>query len=58
MSDIKQIIEDLNVSICDIETWKLENPESLNLSRAAGQVRAARAELVAFLGKYKQEVSK
>lgn len=56
MTKLKEIVEDLNVSICDIETLKLENPGSVDLDRAVGQIKAARASVIAFSGKYQLKV--
>jgi hypothetical protein len=50
MSTVREIIEDINVSITDIETLKLDNPNSEDLKRAVGQIKAARASLVSFRG--------
>jgi hypothetical protein len=54
--ELKEIIEDLNVSILDVETLKLENPDSLDLSRAVGQLKACRASLCAFNGKFQSQI--
>jgi hypothetical protein len=48
MSNINDILQDLNVSIADIETLQAEKEHSKNtdLKRAVGQLKAARSSIV------------
>ncbi len=52
METLKEILNDLNLTIADLETFKLSNetPQTkFELSRAIGQMKASRASLIAVL---------